>query len=153
MRNWVTWTMVIMMLLTISCAGREPVLVTKERPTDEQMDCGVLKGEIEECTKVIEEKYFAGKRKTQDTIAAGVAGYVLFPPLLLAMDLKKADYKEMGAYQERRNHLIGLAQEKECDWCETVETDEELMARCAAQWGIIQAEEERKRNEKNAAMR
>jgi hypothetical protein len=67
-------------------------------------------------------------------LGAAVAGYVIFPPLLFAMDLKKADYKEMGAYQKRRDHLIELAKEHDCTWCKDVETDEELMMRAEAEY-------------------
>jgi hypothetical protein len=130
----VSLVLFLIVLLTMACAGRDPVMIDVKRPSDDTLTCAQLRDEVCECTKIILEKHHIGKKKTEETIGAAVAGYVIFPPLLFAMDLKKADYKEMGAYQKRRDHLIELAKEQDCTWCEDVETDEELMMRAEAEY-------------------
>lgn len=122
----------LLTIFIISCAGRDPNLVEKKQTADTSFSCERLKTEVDACTKIIFEKHHIGKKKMEETIAAAIVGYAILPPVLLAMDLKKADYKEMGAFQERRNYLIGLAQEKECTWCKNVESDKELMTRAEA---------------------
>lgn len=134
MRTALVCAISLMMLLTISCAGRDPVLVEKEQSYDNLLKCEHLETEVNKCTTKILEKHHAGKKRMEDTIGAAVVGVVLLPPVLLAMDLKKADYKEMGALMERRNHLISLSRQQNCPWSATIETDDELMARAEAEY-------------------
>lgn len=127
MKRFVSLLLVISFFAVFGCAGRNPELIAKKTDQDDKMVCATLLAEINGCESCIFDKYHAGKTATEKTIALAIVGYVLFPPVLFAMDLKKADYKEMGAYQERRNHLITLAKAKNCAWYEKEETDDELM--------------------------
>jgi len=127
MQRTVSLFLAISFLAVFGCAGRNPELIAKKTDQDDEMVCATLLAEVNNCESHIFDKYHAGKTATKATIGAAIIGYVLFPPILFAMDLKKADYKEMGAYQERRNHLIALGKTKNCEWCEKKETDDELM--------------------------
>lgn len=127
----------LLIMLNVACAGREPVLIDIKQTSDSSLGCDELRRHIDDCTKAIIEKHHAGKKKIEETIGAAIVGYVIFPPLFFAMDLKKADYKEMGAFQERRNYLIGLAKEKTCTWCGQMESDDALMIRAAAEYDAL----------------
>ncbi len=144
MKRMLPAALIFVLTLTVACAGREPVLIDKKQAGDASLSCAQLHREVDRCTDTILEKYQAGKKKTDQTIGAAVVGYVIFPPALLAMDLKKADYKEMGAYQSRRNYLIKLADEKDCTWCGDVEDDDELMTRAAAEYEKAKKERQEK---------
>ena len=137
----------------MACAGRNPVLVEKKQTSDPSLNCDELRAEIDSCTKIILEKHHAGKKKMEETVGAAVVGYVIFPPILLAMDLKKADYKEMGSYMERRDHLFLLAKDKGCSWCDQTESNDELMARAAAEYAVLKAKRDQEAMNKESNRR
>ena len=117
----------------ISCAGRNPVYVPIKNDSDVNMSCDELKNEINATEYTIMEKYYQGKKKTSETVGAAVAGYILIIPFFF-MDLKKAEYKEMGNLQERRNYLIEEGKSKNCKGFDSFETDDELMARAQVEY-------------------
>ena len=122
-----------LIFLSVGCAGRNPVLIPVSNDTDYNMTCDELRTDIKTNEDTIMEKYYVGKKATSNTVAAAITGYFIIIPFLF-MDLKKAEYKEMGNLQERRNHLIKVGQEKKCENFDTFETDDELMARGQAEY-------------------
>jgi len=53
--------------------------------------------------------------KTGKNVALGVAGWFFIVPWFF-MDLSKAEQMEVSAYRQRYNHLVILADEKNCGW-------------------------------------
>lgn len=127
MRKLFLVLLVICFLSMVSCAGRDPVLVDINRDTDSTMTCDQINTEITQNESEIMEKYYIGKKKTSETVGAAVAGYFVIIPFFF-MDLKKAEYKEMGALQERRNHIIQLSKNNNCEGCNDYRSDDQLMA-------------------------
>lgn len=119
--------LVLSFIFIFSCAGRTPILIDKKTDADQNLECAALITEIDKYTELVVDRYHKGKNATSTAITLGVISYILFPPLALAMDISGADYKEMGAYQSRRNYLIKLGTEKKCVWVSDVMDDKELM--------------------------
>ena len=155
MKRYMRLLLILSASLLFSCAGRNPELISKTTDQDGKMDCAMLLTEINKCESCIIDKYHSGKNAMENTVGSAVVGYILFPPLFFFMDLKQADYKEMGSYQERRNYLIELGKSKNCDWCDKEETDDDLLALADKEHQIRKKKEmkEREQQEKEDPFR
>lgn len=128
MKKLISILVCFFMLSFMSCAGRNPVFIDVSKDSDNNLTCDEIYSEISQGESTIMDKYHEGKKKTSETVGAAVVGYLVIIPFFF-MDLKKAEYKEMGNLMERRNHLIEVGKSKNCEKCNGLETDDELMAR------------------------
>lgn len=95
------------------CAGRAPNPVTINQFGDEQKSCQALKNEM----KMIEnnvQRLIPQSDKTGKNVALGVAGLIVWPAWLF-MDLSNAEKEEINAYRMRYDHLMTIAQSKQCN--------------------------------------
>jgi len=102
-----------MMLVYIvsGCAGRvaDPVIVQQQG--DNSMTCQALETEL----MLIQQKIQKSKSetgKTDTNVSVGISGFIV--PLLF-IDLNKVDKIEIKAYNKRHNHLMIIANDKQCD--------------------------------------
>lgn len=98
-----------------ACGGREPAPIKIVRNEDATRNCAYLVNEIEVIEARI-DRLLPKTDKTLKNVAYGVAGfYTLFIPWLL-VDFKNAEAKEYKALAARHDHLVGLANEKGCEF-------------------------------------
>jgi len=100
------------MFITVGCAGRAANPVMVHQYGDDQKSCKALKHELMfiegEITRLMPQT-----EKTKKNVALGVAGALLIVPWFF-MDMSKAEQIEVDAFRRRYNHLVILAEEKNC---------------------------------------
>jgi hypothetical protein len=99
-------------ILLTGCAGKKPNPIMVRQYGDERKSCIALEREI----AFIEEEINRLMPKTQKTgknVALGITGAFFIVPLFF-MDFSEAEQMEIDAYRQRYNHLVILAEEKEC---------------------------------------
>ncbi len=135
---------ILLLCVNSGCMGRTPELVKEQLPEDASKDCKTLGIEIQTCDKNIIDRYHKGKDATSTAVGVGVLAYILFPPAALFMDVSGADYEEMGAFQKRREYLLKLAEEKHCEECSSVMSEEALLEYAQAEYdrSIVAAKKE-----------
>ena len=111
MRASIIITFLVLSLLA-GCGGRaaNPVLV--HQYGDDQKSCEALKSELAFIENEI-QRLIPQTEKTGKNVGLGAAGFFLIIPWFF-MDLSKAEQIEVNAYRQRYNHLVILANEKEC---------------------------------------
>lgn len=96
------------------CAGRTPAPTALAQPTDATASCEAFAAEIasnnQRALGLAQQK----SDTTAKNVGAAVVGVLLFPPLLLAMDLSGADGVELQALRARNEHLATLMRRKSC---------------------------------------
>ena len=94
-----------------ACAGRTPAPVSLSQPSDSATSC---EGEI----AANNARALAFVKQQSNTnvknVGAAVVGVLLFPPLLLAMDLSGADGVELQALRARNEHIASLMRQRNC---------------------------------------
>ena len=119
--------------LTLSaCAGRDPDPVQAVQPGDDRLTCTQLRSEISANSQAIRGLLDEQLKKKGNNTAAGVAGAVVFVPVLLFMDLKGAAGEEARAYQRRNQGLLKRYEAKGCRPEIKMETYDAREARKAA---------------------
>jgi hypothetical protein len=96
------------------CAGRTPTPIQLAQATDTTATCSAFAAEIASNN----QRAVALARQQSNTnvknVGAAVVGVLLFPPLLLAMDLSGADGVELHALRARNEHIATLMRAKNC---------------------------------------
>jgi hypothetical protein len=101
-------------LALAACAGRTPAPVSLSQPSDAATSCEGFAAEI----AANNARALALVRQQSDTnaknVGAAVVGVLLFPPLLLAMDLSGADGVELQALRARNEHIASMMRQRNC---------------------------------------
>ncbi len=99
-------------LITTSCAGRDPNPVMVSQFSDSKKSCRALEHELSNIKG--EMAILLPKRdKTAQNVVLGVAGWFLLVPWFF-MDFKGAEAQEYNALRQRYQHLSSLAVDKNC---------------------------------------
>jgi len=98
--------------LLISCGGRVANPVPAYQYGDEKKSCKGLEMEIAFIEQEI-QRLIPKTEKTGKNVALGITGFFFIVPLFF-MDFGKAEQIEINALRRRYNHLVILAEEKEC---------------------------------------
>jgi len=110
LREGLVWVVIAMMV--VGCAGRAANPVTIQQYGDDKKTCQALEREMafiqEEIQRLVPET-----EKTGKNVALGITGFFLIVPLFF-MDLSKAEQIEVNAYRQRYNHLLIIADDKQC---------------------------------------
>jgi hypothetical protein len=103
---------ILVITIVVSCAGRAANPVMVHQYSDDRKSCNALEKELffieEEIQRLIPET-----QKTGKNVALGVAGVFFVVPWLF-MDLSKAEQIEINTLRQRYNHLVIIADEKQC---------------------------------------
>ncbi len=81
---------------------------------DERKSCKALEREISYIHDEI-NILMPQTEKTGKNVALGITGAIFIVPLFF-MDLSQAEQMEVNAYRQRYNHLVILAEDKNCGW-------------------------------------
>ncbi len=105
-------TMTLVALLIAGCGGRDARPITVHQYGDDDRSCQAIEKELtfieEEVNRLIPESKKGGK----NTFLAA-AGVLIIVPFFF-MDFSDAEKTEINAYRQRYNHLVILAEEKNC---------------------------------------
>ena len=113
-------------ITTASCAGRKPQPVQVQQSGDFSKSCAFLKSEVDQCENEIDRLLKINNQKTAYNVGVGLAGVVVFPPLLLFMNVSDAEKVESNALNQRRTYLINVSLDKDCQWCKDVNIEENM---------------------------
>jgi len=97
------------------CAGTEANPIAVYIPGDENKSCNALKAEIANIDKQIKSKKAKKSEKDFSNSLWFVGGFFLIVPWFF-MDLKNAEETEVSALQQRKDALIVIAAEKDCEF-------------------------------------
>lgn len=103
--------MLIGLTLT-GCAGRSAHPVTVRQTGDEGKSCQTLQSELVQIENNI-QRLIPETDKSGKNIALGVTGLIVWPAWLF-MDLSSAEKEEVNAFRARHDHLITIANSKQC---------------------------------------
>lgn len=103
---------VLLMIIVAGCAGRAANPVIVNQYGDDEKSCKALEREILFTEEEI-RRLMPATEKTGKNVALGVAGAFLIVPWFF-MDLSKAEQIEVDAFRQRYNHLVIIAEDKEC---------------------------------------
>jgi hypothetical protein len=111
MKNVATALCVAMMVA--SCAGRQPNPVPVASPFDAQANCAGMSSEMTaNASKLTALEREAAKARGGNVGA--VVGAVIFPPMLLFLNLKGAARAEAEAIKARNEYLASMKMSKGC---------------------------------------
>jgi hypothetical protein len=112
MKTEAIFTGLFLAVVVVGCAGKAPHPVLVQQYGDDKKSCDVLEremtfivGEIQRLTPLAD--------KTVKNLAMGAASLFLQVPVFM-MDLSQAEQVEIDAYRQRYNHLLMIAEEKNC---------------------------------------
>lgn len=91
-----------------SCAGREANPIALSTPVDDTLSCDALEAGLTNLQSDMKNL----KQKT-NKFWTNTFWFIVFPFLI---DVKDAEKIEYNAFQRRYNHLLIIAQEKNCDF-------------------------------------
>lgn len=101
-------------LVLAACAGRTPAPISLSQLSDTTATCDAFAAEI----AANNARALALAQQQSNTnaknVGAAVVGVLLFPPLLLAMDLSGADGVELQALRARNEHIASLMRQRGC---------------------------------------
>ncbi|MCH8854324.1 MAG: hypothetical protein IID41_16980 [Planctomycetes bacterium] len=113
MNNRTSFVAILVVTLSIGCAGRMPNPVMIRQYGDEERSCQALEREMlfidDEIARLIPQT----NKAVANTIL-GVTGFFVIIPLFF-MDLSKAEQIEINAYRRRYNQLLIIAGDKQCE--------------------------------------
>lgn len=107
-----TITSVMLGVMVVGCAGRAANPVMVHQYGDERKSCKALEREISFTEDEI-RRLLPQTEKTGKNVVLGVTGFFFLVPLFF-MDFSKAEQIEVNALRQRYNHLVILAEEKNC---------------------------------------
>ncbi len=107
-----TITSVVLGVMVVGCAGRAANPVMVHQYGDERKSCKALEREISFTEDGI-RRLLPQTEKTGKNVVLGVTGFFFLVPLFF-MDFSKAEQIEVNALRQRYNHLVILAEEKNC---------------------------------------
>jgi hypothetical protein len=94
------------------CAGRAANPVAIHQFGDDGKSCQALKGELRNIENSV-QRLVPQSEKTGKNVALGVVGVFVWPAWLF-MDLSSAEKEEINAYRNRHDHLVSIAEAKQC---------------------------------------
>jgi hypothetical protein len=97
-----------------ACGGRDPQNIPVVQAQDAGLDCNAIIAETTYNNQRITALTKEQGNTTGGNVALGVAGAILFWPMLFAMDFKGAAGKDMAAVQARQQYLATLAGQRAC---------------------------------------
>lgn len=97
-----------------ACAGRTPAPVSLSQPADAASSCDGLAAEIAANNARAISLAQQQSNTNAKNVGAAVVGVLIFPPLLLAMDLSGADGVELQALRARNEHIASLMRQRNC---------------------------------------
>jgi len=103
----------VIVLSSVSCAGRTPNPVAMYQPGDNSLSCSGLRMTMAN-VQVDIDRIAPGANKTSSNVGLGIAGAFLLVPWFF-MDFSGADEIELEAFRRRYNYLVVLYNEKGCD--------------------------------------
>lgn len=105
---------IFILIITViaGCAGRPANPVMIHQYGDDRKSCNALERELVFIEGEI-QRLIPESQKTGKNVALGVAGAFLIVPWFF-MDLSKAEQIEINALRQRYNHLVIIADEKQC---------------------------------------
>ncbi len=110
----VVTSLAIAALILSACAGREARPMQSTKATDAQLSCELMAGEMKSNIQMARALAKEMEETTGKNVAAAAVGVLIFPPLLLLMNLKEAEKTEMLALRDRNLHLRRLMTQKGC---------------------------------------
>ena len=115
MKKIISILMLSSLIFLSACGGRDPEPIKIVRNEDAGRNCAYLVNEIEVIEARI-DRLLPKKDKLMKNVAYGVAGFYTFYIPWLLMDFKNAEAKEYKALAARHEHLVGLANDKGCEF-------------------------------------
>lgn len=110
LRSGLVWLVVT--TLVIGCAGRAANPVMIQQYGDDKKTCQALEREMALIQGEI-QLLIPQTEKTGKNVALGITGFFFIVPLFF-MDLSKAEQIEVNAFRQRYNHLLIIADDKQC---------------------------------------
>ena len=107
--------LLICSILLASCAGQEANPIAIYIPGDENKSCNALKAEIANIDKQITRKQAQKKTKEGGNILWFLGGFLLIVPWFF-MDVKDSEKIEIDALQQRKDALLVIAADKNCNF-------------------------------------
>ncbi|MHC4264550.1 MAG: hypothetical protein ACYSUK_01300 [Planctomycetota bacterium] len=107
------FSLLFMSTIPMGCAGREANPIPAYLPGDENLSCRTLAVEMAQIQTDM-DRLRPKTNKAGTNILWGIAGVLLIFPFFF-MDFKDAEKIEYDALDRRRDHLMVLATEKNCD--------------------------------------
>lgn len=102
----------LMVVIVVGCAGRDPRPIETVKPTDKIMTCDDIDMEIMTATNEF-NRLTIESDKTARNVALGILGYFLIIPLFF-MDFKNAEKHEAEMYRNRITNLRYLQHKNKC---------------------------------------
>jgi len=102
---------IILVYILSGCAGRVADPVIAQQQGDSSMTCQALETELVIIQQKI-QKSVSDTGKAGTNVSVGISGFIV--PLVF-IDLNQADKIEINAYHKRHNHLMMIANDKQCD--------------------------------------
>ena len=103
---------IVITTLVIGCAGRAANPIMIQQYGDDKKTCQALEREMTFIQGEI-QRLIPKTEKTGKNVALGVTGFFCLVPLLF-MDFSQAEQVEVDAYRQRYNHLLIIADDKQC---------------------------------------
>lgn len=100
--------------LLTGCAGRAANPVAINQLGDERKSCQAIKSELRTIENKV-QRLIPESNKTGRNVALGIAGLIVWPAWLF-MDLSTAEKEEINAYRSRHDHLVTIAEAKQCEF-------------------------------------
>lgn len=94
------------------CAGRSANPVMVSQFGDEAKTCQAIRSELTSIENNV-QRLVPQTQKTGKNAALGVAGLFVWPAWLF-MDLSTAEKEEINAFRARHDHLVRIAESKQC---------------------------------------
>ena len=101
--------------LLSGCAGRAPSPVASVLPGDSNLTCEQIKNEVAYNESRITSLQGEKAQVSNANVMVGTVGFLLFPPLLFALDLHDAQSTEITALYQRNMRLTSAPCRRERD--------------------------------------
>ena len=114
MKNFVTLCAIVSLLFLSACGGRKAAPVQTVKTNDVNLSCQQIELELISNNDQIKRLLQEHGKTVGNNVGIGALSLLLFPPMLLAMDLKGAAKQEANAYIGRNRNLVNVANQKAC---------------------------------------
>ena len=107
--------LLIVTVTFVGCAGTDPNPIATYIPGDNYKSCAALKAEIANIDKQITRKQAQKQRQEGENIFWFCTGWLLIVPWFF-MDLKDNEKAEINALEQRKDALLVIAADKNCNF-------------------------------------
>ena len=107
--------MLVVSISLMSCAGNDPRPIAAYLPGDDNKNCSALRAEIANIDKQIIRKESQRKKQEGENVLWFITGWFLIVPWFF-MDLKENEKAEITALEARKDALLVLAAQKDCEF-------------------------------------